>query len=158
MIYFKTVYLNSPDKTEVEKAIRKLASKRDSSIDLVSSGSLAGTDRLFIGSEGKYQVNFTRIRYYIEGLLPKIIISFPKSEADNYYKLRLSFRTTLVFCLFTILFIMGCIAAISGENGFDAFFIFTIVALIFFLLILLEIKLTKRAIAKAIVKSNLITI
>lgn len=157
MIYFKKIYIDNSDKSETIKAIRKFASRRDSSLDLVSSGALAGTDRLFLGAERTEQIDFTRIRYYIEDLLPKVIISFPVAEADNYYKFRFSFRTTLVACAITILLILGCVASIINNTP-DAFIVFAAVFIFFCLLILLEIKLVKRAIAKAIERSKTITI
>lgn len=104
MIYFKKIYLDNPNKEQVEKAIRKLALKRTSSLDFTSSGMITGTDKRFLGSEGKTQTKFTRVRYSIENLLPKFIISFPKSEDAQYYKLRFSFRSSVIISFLTTSF------------------------------------------------------
>src|SRR3954466_1528102 len=113
MIYFKTIPLTDLDKHQVEKAIRKVASKKDTSLDFTSSGAMAGTDRLFIGSEDKNDVKFARIRYYLEDLLPKIILSFPRSDNDQFYKMRLSARSFAVFCLIALLLFFSLILSFN---------------------------------------------
>ena len=153
MIYFKKINLTNPDKEQVEKAIRKLALKRTSSLDFASSGMITGTDKKFLGLEGKTQTRFTRIRYSIENLLPKFIISFSKSTGAESYKIRFSFRSSVIISFLTSTFLTTLVLSFNNPNGFEVLAILGLLYIIFILLSWLEYKLTLKAIDEVI--SNL---
>jgi hypothetical protein len=152
MIYFKKIYFVDYDKEYAEKAIRKLALKRNTSLDFKSSGMIAGTDKLFLGCEGENQTQFTRIRYYLENLMPKLIISFPKNDNDQFYKIRLAFRSFIIFSFLSIMLLLVFVLSLTNPNGINVLEGLASFYVIFFLLILLEIKLTKKALHSAIIK------
>jgi hypothetical protein len=152
MIYFKKIQLIDPAKDQVETAMRKFAIKQSSSLDFKSSSTNVGTDKLFIGFEDANQIQFSRIRYFIESYLPKIIISISKSNDDNYLKMKLSIISSFIFLGATALFLFTLIISAINSDGLEPFVILGIIYCFFILTLLLEIKLTKKCIEKAIRK------
>ncbi|GAA4325659.1 hypothetical protein GCM10023149_28140 [Mucilaginibacter gynuensis] len=116
MIYFKKVYLNDTgEKKAVERAMRKFALKSPPSIDF-SGSSHEGSGKLFLGQDGRDDIKFTRIRYLVENYLPKLIISLPKSETENYYKVRYSIMSTVFFCLLSAGFLLAIASVLMNKN------------------------------------------
>jgi len=104
MLYFKKIYLpNDLEKQDLEKGLRSRSLKRSQMLDFVFETTNTGTDKYFLGNEGKKDLKLTRIKTSFESFLPKIIISFPKETAEQYYKFRLSILSTAIlvvlYCL-----------------------------------------------------------
>ncbi|WP_040626323.1 hypothetical protein [Mucilaginibacter paludis] len=150
MIYFKKVLLTQPDKDQVAKAIRKVSLKRNNPLDFTSSRMLAGTDKRFFGSEGKKSTNFTRIRYSIEDLLPKLIINFSKDPNHQFYKVRLSFISSVAFCFLSVMLLAVLALLYKNHDGIEVLAYMALFYSIFILLILLEIRLTDKAIQSVV--------
>ncbi len=146
MIYFKKIEFPYPGKEQTEAALRKAAIKRTTSLDFKSSSTAVGNKKLFMGLDELNDTKFTRIRYFVEGYLPKIIISVPKNDQGKLLKFRLSIVATVVFCLLVLYILTGLVFPNGSSIATEGV---TLLAF-FILLILLELKLTRSAIDKAI--------
>ncbi|WP_295796373.1 hypothetical protein [Mucilaginibacter sp.] len=155
MIYFKSVQLPCNEKQLLEKAMRKVAIKRTRSLDFASVAYNTGAEKLFLGLDNKRDVKFTRLHTSLEKLLPTIIISFPKDEADSRYRLRLGFFPTLFFALFVLLFLIPGVLWLINHDSYDGDNYDVIVVPVFFLgvfilLTWLELKIVDRQMKKAV--------
>jgi len=151
MIYFKKIQLIDPGKKETELALRKVAIKSKSQLNKVSSKTNAGTEKLFFGFDGPDDVTFTRVRYFIEGYMPKLIISISKNNDDDLLKFKLGFESTCIFLGASLLLISALIAELSRQEWDSAAYGILFYS-VFIALIWLEIKLTQRNIGKAVRK------
>jgi len=143
MMYFTKTYFNSDSEgQQMEVALRKFASKRHTSLDFQSSSTDIGTEKRFLGYEGKKDLKFTRLRTSFEKYLPKMIISLPKDTNQNYYKIRLSFLTTVVLGIFSACFVLTVALIIVGKITLGGFFAILMLYVVYLLLIYLELKLT----------------
>ncbi|RBQ04625.1 hypothetical protein [Pedobacter miscanthi] len=151
MLYFKKIYLlNNSEKQELEKSLRSKSLKRSQMLDFVFETSNIGTDKYFLGNEGKKDLKLTRIKTSFESFLPKIIISFPKETAIQYYKFRLSVLSTLILALLSFLLLISFLDVVMNQKNAEAFLITLVLSVIYFSFILLELKITKNRILKSI--------
>ncbi|MDT3405022.1 hypothetical protein [Mucilaginibacter terrae] len=114
MLYFKKIYLPNCTPQQLEAAMRKVALKRTSPLDFASAVSDIGTDKYFIGYQGKTDLTFTRIKASPEKLLPKLIIKLPADGAECYYQIRFAIVSMMVFFMFTLPLLLGVVLFISG--------------------------------------------
>ncbi|SMC60653.1 hypothetical protein [Pedobacter nyackensis] len=155
MLYFKTVpFPGDVKQPEVEKALRKYALKKTSSLDFKSSTMNVGTDKIFFGLEDKTSLKFTRIKTSFEFMLPKLIISLPKDQMATAYKIRLSaipFAVCLFisFCIFTVI-----LGLLNGKTDAEATIFILVLAILFFSLLKLELKLSQLRVLKSIKKDK----
>lgn len=149
MFYFKKIHLlDDSAKQNLEKGLRSKSLKRSQMLDFVFETSNIGTDKYFLGNEGKKDLKLTRIKTSFESFLPKIIISFPKEATVQYYKFRLSVLSTIILALLSLLLFTSFLDVVINQKNAEAFLITTILSLIYFLFILLELKITRNRIYK----------
>lgn len=155
MLYFKTIpFPNDIKQPEIETALRKYALKKTSSLDFKSSTMNIGTDKIFFGLESKNSLKFTRIKTSFEFMLPKLIISLPKDQMATAYKVRLS-AIPFAVCIFISFGIFTIILSlIKGKPNAEATIFILVLAILFYLLLLLELKLSKSGILKSIKKDK----
>lgn len=150
MIYFKKTHLlNNSEKQDLEKGLRSKSLKRSQLLDFVFETTNIGTDKYFLGHEGKNDLKLTRIKTSFESFLPKIIISFPKETAVQYYKFRLSVLSTAILAVLSLLLLTCLLDVVINQKNVEAFLIVVILSLIYFLFILLELKITKNRILRS---------
>lgn len=152
MIYFKKVILSSYTTLQIETALRKYALKRKMPLDMDFSSIDIGTDKYFLGYQGKNSLTFTRIRTRFEFLLPKIIVKIPVNvnNSEAYYKLRLTLISTMVFVAYFAILMLSISLLIAGTSTIDNLTAPFVLCGIYILLFLLEFKLTTSRINKAI--------
>ncbi|RZM12473.1 MAG: response regulator, partial [Pedobacter sp.] len=93
--------------------MRKRSIKRNLPLDYLSAQSDIASDKLFIGYDGKKNVQFSRLRTSLERFLPRVVIVFSKDPTVFEYKLRYSLLSTLVVSFLTLTFILF-VAMTSG--------------------------------------------
>jgi hypothetical protein len=150
MFYFKKEILQSVNAESIEIALRKFTAKRNTSLDMQSSSTSMGTDKLFLGLENENSIQITRIRSSLEKFLPKLIIKFDKVAGFNQYKVRYSLLSNVVFAFTVAAIILNSIYSISNgelESGLTTAFIFIC---LFLLLSAIEFRLTKLKLKSAI--------
>lgn len=76
MFYFKTITLHNPGKKDIEMAIRKFSSRRNTFLDFKSSASYISSEKYFSGFETDTDLQITRIRTPFERFFPKLILNF----------------------------------------------------------------------------------
>ena len=157
MLYFKKIYLPLDEKQALEKAMRKAALKRLTSLDFKSAAMDIGTDKLFLGFDGKEAVQFTRLRTSFEKYFPKIIISIPKNETDNEYKFRYSMLSLVVFAACSVLFFSVAVTVLMQKEGYDRILIACVPIGVFVLLTLLEVRIVSGKVEKAVKLSLLVS-
>ncbi|MBD1366004.1 hypothetical protein IDJ77_19480 [Mucilaginibacter sp. ZT4R22] len=150
MFYFKKVYINDLSKTEVERLLRKASLKRVDSLDLISASTDVGTDKLFLGFIGKSALLFTRLHTSLERFLPKLIIKLPLDTDECYYQLRLKSLSAIVCFVLALLLMLSLFQTVTGEINVDGFFTVLLICIVYFGLILLEVKITSSRINKAL--------
>jgi hypothetical protein len=151
MLYFKKTYLlDDSEKQDLEKGLRSKSLKRSQILDFVFETTNIGTDKYFLGNECKKDLKLTRIKTSFESFLPKIIISFPKETAVQYYKFRLSVLSTIILMVLTLLLFSCFLDLVINQKNAEAFLISMTLFLIYFLFILLELKITKNRILKSV--------
>jgi len=136
--------------SQLETALRKAALKSKSSLDNVGSSTDAGTKYAFLGYEGKSGLTFTRIKYFIEKYLPKLIIRLAPGTNEASYQIRFSLLSSIVIAglaLLTLLMLLALVA--HPENITNALPLIVLIA-IYTGLILLEIKLTTKKVSKVL--------
>ena len=149
MFYFKKIHLpDDSEKQNLEKGLRSKSLKRSQMLDFVFETSNIGTDKYFLGNEGKKDLKLTRIKTSFESFFPKLIISFPKETAVKYYKFRLSILSTVILGVLSLLLFTSFLDVVITQKNAEAFLITTILSLIYFLFILLELKITRNRIYK----------
>jgi hypothetical protein len=150
MFYFKKVILTDYTQNELETALRKVSLKSKSSLDGVGSSTDAGTKYVFLGHEGKGGLTFTRIKYFIEKYLPKLIIKISPDANDCYYKLRFSLVSTIMLMIFSTLAFIILLALVFNPDRIEAVLPMLIFIAGYVLLILLEFKLTTKKIDRTL--------
>lgn len=151
MLYFSTTTIDNMAPVDIENGIRKYAAKRHTSLDLKQASTYIKEDKYFLGLEGTKDLKLTRIRTPFERFFPKIIVSFPKNKKFEIYKIRYTFLSNVVFLILSILVVHGFFSLALDNNYFSSDFLLVLVFfLIFLTLTLLEIRLTKSKIRKAI--------
>lgn len=154
MLYFKTIpFPDNVKQPEIEKALRKYALKK-SSLDFKSSAMDIGTEKIFFGLENKTSLKFTRIKTSFEFLLPKLIISLPKDEMATAYKVRLSAIPFAVCILLSFSGFTIILSLINGRTDIDAMIFILVLTILFYSLLLLELKLSKSGVLKSIRKDK----
>jgi hypothetical protein len=149
MIYFQKIELQDISQGLVEKKIRESSFKRHSSLDLLSSSTYVNEEKHFLGIESDKFINIIRIRTPFERLLPRIIVRFDKDDF-SFYKIRLSLLSFLISIFLSTAIVLNIMySIINGHLESDILSVFAI-SLIYLLLIMIEIKLTKREINKTI--------
>jgi hypothetical protein len=150
MLYFKKIYLlNDSEKQDLEKGLRSRSLKRSQMLDFVFETTNIGTDKYFLGNEGKKDLKLTRIKTSFESFLPKIIISFPKETDEQYYKFRLSVLSTAILVMLSLLLFTCFLDLVTNQKNAEAFLVAVVLSLIYFLFILLELKITRNRISKS---------
>ncbi len=155
MIYFKKVHFDYNDRAGIEAALRKVSLKRGRALDWESTNSNIGSDKYFLGYEGKDALSFARLKSSVE-ILPKIIISLSKNPTDSYYKFRLALLPFILYCFLLMVLLVMIISLISGRTDFEGFIAAALFPIILIALFFLELKLTSVMISKAITKYRLV--
>jgi uncharacterized membrane protein len=149
MIYFKKVDFGYADKAVIETTFRKSAIKRNRLIELETSKSDIGTDKIFFGYENNKALYFIRIKSTVEFFLPNIILVVTKDETIFCYKFRLSILASLAFLVLCIILISSLLGAISDETNFWDFATIFSFFLAFLVLCWIELRITMSRIKKA---------
>jgi hypothetical protein len=150
MFYFKKVYVTHLSKTEVESLLRKASLKRINSLDLTSASSDVGSDKLFLGYNGKSALFLTRLHTSLENFLPKVIIKLPLDTDECYYQLRLKGLSAVISIALALVLAFALFQTSAGEASIDALLTMLLICVIFSGLLLLEIKITSTRINKAL--------
>lgn len=150
MLYFKKIHLlDDTEKQDLEKGLRSKSLKRSQMLDFVFETTNAGSDKYFLGNENKKDLKLTRIKTTFESFLPKIIISFPKEAAVQYYKFRLSVLSTIILGVLSLLLFSCFLNLVINQKNAEAFLTAMILSVVYFIFILLELKITKNRILKS---------
>ncbi len=153
MLYFKTVILSQYTSAQLETALRKSAIKRRLPLDMGSSIVNIGTEKYFLGYEGKKTLTFTRIRAFIEYLLPKLIIKPSMANTTiSSYKLRLSAFSLIIFIMFNLPWLLILLLTVTGKIPIERLVSASATCFIYWLLLLTEFRLTAIRIKKALKK------
>ncbi|MEJ7559535.1 MAG: hypothetical protein WKF66_14600 [Pedobacter sp.] len=151
MLYFKTVpFPHGTKQPDVEKALRRYSLKRTSSLDFKSSATNVGTDKLFLGLEGKNSLKFTRLKTSFEVLLPKLIISLSKDQTTAAYRIRLSAIPSALCILLLFGVVSIIIGLITGNAKLEGVIFVVAMIIVFTLLLKLEIRLLLSRVSKCI--------
>jgi hypothetical protein len=154
MIILKKVQLTEAERQIMEQAMRKKALKRTSSLDFKSTVTDIGTDKLFLGYDGKNSLQFARLRASFEKYLPKIIIILPKSKTEFEYRLRYSLLSTLVAVFWTLGLVFSTAFTLVNTHNYEAILVNFIFFGGYMLLTMFELKLVSKRIQKAIVLNS----
>lgn len=154
MLYLNKVTLAEIDETKVEAAIRKFAARRHASLDLQSSSTEIGTEKLFLGLENEKSIQVTRLRTTFERFLPKLIIRFDKAKGFSEYRIRFSLLSNLVIAIILIAIVLNIIySLINRQVDSDIASVF-VYFFLFLFLTLVELRLTKAKLKSAISKTT----
>lgn len=145
MIYFQKTELPDISPEWIEKIIRESSSKRHSSLDLLSSSTCIKEEKHFFGTEKDKFIKIIRMRTPFERILPRIIARFDKSDFGSY-KIRLSLLSFLISIFLSIAIVLNIAYSIINKHWESNVVSVFAVSSIYFLLIMIEIKLTKRKI------------
>jgi len=154
MLYFKKIVITDHTYNQVEASLRKVSSKRNSSLDMVSPYSDIGTDKYFLGREGKTALTFTRIKTSFEKVLPKLILELPYNTEVCYCQIRLSVISMVIFCSLSLLWALNFFVMVIGQTTFENFLVLSFFYLIYLGLLFLEIRLSTSKFYKAIKTNN----
>lgn len=142
------------NKTKFEQAIKKLAVKKNFSLDLTPDAYEYNTQNKFWEYQEATGLEFTRMRTSAEAYFPRLIVHVPNEEYIKHYQIRLSWMTATVilFLIFIIpLLIWGIIANASYQL---AFMTICAAGIGYLLYIFAELYYTKRDIEIAIRNST----
>jgi hypothetical protein len=149
MVYFKKVELSQYSYDQIENGLRKVSLKRTSSLDIVSPVSDIGSDKYFLGREHGNSLTFTRIRTSFERFLPRAIIKL--TPDSSFYELRLSLISTIAFAFFgVILPVFAILVGLSRNGPIEGTSFFIVVTIVYILLIMLELRLVRLKVNKAL--------
>ena len=154
MLYFKQITCDNLSTDTIENAIRHYSSKRHTSLDFKDSSSYITDDNYFLGLEGENDLKITRIRTLFESFLPKLIISFPKERHFEIYRIRYSLPSTIVFCVLLFGVLLSIFQLLVDKEIENDYLLLIGIFILFIVLTLLEIKLTKQKINRAINRFN----
>lgn len=153
MLYFTTVSLpENISKEQIENTLRKYALKQGSSLDFNFTSVNIGTEKMFLGLEGKNDLKFTRVKTSFEQFLPKFIISLPNDPGARFYRIRLSAVPVAILGLLGFSLITGLFALIQGRTTVADLVPFVVILLVYLLLLRFEFGLTTSRLKKAIEK------
>jgi hypothetical protein len=148
MIYFKKVELLQYSYDQIEHGLRKVSAKRTSSLDMISPVSDIGSDKYFLGRENEGVLTFTRIRTSFERALPRAIIKL--TPGHSYYEVRFSLLSSIVFLFVGVLTSLSLIIGVMNGGNIEGILALGIVCILYALLIMLELKLVKSKVARAV--------
>ncbi len=152
MLYFSKVTLAEIDGTKVEAAIRKFAAKRHASLDLQSSATKIGTEKLFLGLENEKSIQVTRLRSTFERFLPKLIISFDKAKGFSEYRIRFSLLSNIVIAFILVAIVFNVVYLVDNQQADSDMASVFVYFFLFFFFTLVELRLTKAKLKSAIIK------
>lgn len=154
MLYFNKVTLAEIDGTKVEAAIRKFAARRHASLDLQSSATEIGTEKLFLGLENEKSIQVTRLRSTFERFLPKLIIRFDKAKGFSEYRIRFSLLSNIVIAFIVIAVVLNVIYSFNNRQIDSDLASVVVYFFLFLLLTLVELRFTKAKLKSAIIKTT----
>jgi hypothetical protein len=146
----KIHFLNPSEKVQLEQAMRKYASKRNSALDFLPAQTDFKTEKKFLGYENQNALQFTRLRSSFEKLLPKLIVRISKSDSELYYEVRLSWSSIIPIAFFVIMFPLLIWGIISGAKDYQAMLGISIICIGYPLWTLAELHFTKCKIEEAL--------
>ncbi|MET4014008.1 hypothetical protein ABIB62_003861 [Mucilaginibacter sp. UYP25] len=154
MIYLKTITLTETEKLVIEQALRKCSLKRTHALDLVSTVSDIGSNKIFLGYDSKKEVQFSRLRTSFEKFLPRMIVIIPKNGTDIEYKIRYSLLSTGVIVFWALGFIVVTATALVNKYNYEGIMVPAVFFAGFMLLTMLELKIISKRIQKAIILNS----
>lgn len=150
MINLKTITLTEAEKKGLEQAMRKSSLKRTRPLNFISTVSDIGNTKLFLGYDGKKDVQFSRLRTSFEKFMPKVIIILPKNGVGFEYKLRYSLLSTVVVFFLALGFIFTAAIALINKYNYEGILVPIVFFGGFMFLTMLELKIVSKRIQKAI--------
>lgn len=154
----KIDFINRIEKVQLEKAMRKYASKRNSQLDFLSAQTDFKTEKKFLGYENQNVLQFTRLRSSFEKLLPKLIILIPKSDGELYYEVRLSWSSIVPIAFFLVMFPLLIWGMVTGAKDLQAMLGISIICIGYPLWTLAELHFTKCKIEEALNDSKNVSV
>jgi hypothetical protein len=151
MINLKRIKLTEAEKLTFERAMRKSSLKRTWALDFISTMSDMGSNKLFLGYDGKKEVQFSRLRTSFEKFMPRIIIILPKDGTEFEYRLRYSLISTIVVGFFAFAFIFTAAISLVNKYNYDGIIFPLFFMGCFVLLTLMELKIVDKRIKKALI-------
>lgn len=143
-MYFKRISITKFRAEKIEKNVRLLSLKRHTSLDFKSATTyVAEPNKFFLGYENDRKIDLLRIITPFERLLPKIIVTFDKTNFQEY-KLRLKLISMVILILLTIGLILNLVYSIQNGRLESDLGSILIVNLIFYSLLFIEYKIMKR--------------
>ena len=155
MLYFKTIPITEADGTKVEAAIRQFAVKRHTPLDLQSSVTEVGTDKLFLGLEKENNIQVIRLRTTFERFLPRVIIRFDKARGFTEYRIRYSLLSNFLFALLALAVVFNIIHLLNSRQLESESTTPFVLLFLFLFLTFIELRLTQAYIKSAINKTQL---
>ncbi|TCC93657.1 hypothetical protein EZ428_02490 [Pedobacter frigiditerrae] len=151
MLYFKTItFPDDVTQHQIETALRKSAIKKTTVLDFQKSVIDVNRDKDFLGFESKKSLSFTRTKTSLEFMLPKLIINLPKDELATSYKIRLSAVPFTICLILSMGILTAFVGLLKGTYIFEEMSPVFVGAMLFFLLLMLELKITNARIVKSI--------
>lgn len=149
-MYFKRISITKFSAEKIEKNVRLLSLKRHTSLDFKSASTyVAEPNKFFIGYENDRKIDLLRIITPFERLLPKIIVTFDKTNFQEY-KLRLKLISMVILILLTIGLILNLVYSIQNGRLESDLGSILIVNIIFYSLLFIEYKIVKRKMGLAL--------
>lgn len=146
------LHLNFPSITpaQLESALLNNSLRRHTPLDFQATKSLGSIQKLFLAKEGKQFTNYTRIKGIFETLLPKLIFTLGESKPFATIKIRFSIGPSLLILLYLLALLFVIYNVIVFEEYMIIVEAILIPALIFILVLKLELFLLKKAVLKAL--------
>lgn len=133
---------------DIESSLRAFSIRKHIPLDLKSTKKQYGLDnKYFMGYEKKNVVEFSRFRYSVETLFPKLIIEIDK---HNVLKIRLSYTSAALAISLLSILLSNVLFSITSERIESSLSSIFIANLIFAVLTHLEFKNNIRKINQAI--------
>lgn len=149
-MYFKKVTIPELKVEKIERNIRLFTLKRHTSLDLKSGSTyIPEPNKFFLGHENNSRIDLLRISTPFERVLPKIIVTFNKSNFKEY-KLRLQLLSMILIVVLSAGLIMTIYHSIKSKNLESDFLFILSLNLIFYLLAFVEYKLVTKKIERVI--------
>ena len=143
-MYFKRIKITALSTEKIENNVRLLSLRRHTHLDFKSASTyIAEPNKFFLGYENDRKIDLLRIITPFERLLPKIIVTFDKTNFQEY-KLRLKLISLIILILLTIGLVFNLVFSIQNGRLESDLRSIVIVNLIFYLLLFVEYKLVKR--------------
>ncbi|UPQ79348.1 hypothetical protein M0M57_00575 [Flavobacterium azooxidireducens] len=149
-MYFRKVTIPELNSDKIERNIRLFTLKRHTSLDLKSGSTyIAEPNKFFLGFENNTQIDLLRITTPFERLLPKLIVSFNKSNFKEY-KVRLQLLSMILIVVLSAGLLMTIYHSIKSKNLESDFLFILSLNLIFYLLAFVEYKFVTKKIERVI--------